>query len=398
MDLQISPQERAFREEVRTFVQTRLPQDIRERVLNFRRVGREDYVRWQNILHSHGWGAPSWPVEYGGTAWNALQRNIFDEETFSGGAPRQMPFGLTLVGPVIQKYGRSDQKAYFLPKILTLEHWWCQGYSEPGAGSDLASLTTRARKEGNRYVVTGQKTWTSFAHWANWIFCLVRTASGGRPQAGISFLLIDLNTPGVKVSPIRTLDGGSDVNDVFFEDVEVPVENLIGEENQGWSIAKFLLGNERMNVAALGNCKRLAHRVKEIARSESKRGRPLIEDVRFRDKLARVEMDLIAHEWSVLRTIAMEMGGEPIGPLASILKIRSSEIQQDLSELAMECAGPYALPYVMEALEGTSRVDTASSAVLNALAAQYFDWRKISIYGGSTEIQKNIIGKMIFGT
>ncbi len=407
MDLRESLDEKAFRASVREFATTRLPADIRDRVLNFRHVPRDDYVRWQRILAAHGWGAPAWPLEYGGAAWNATQRNIFDEECFTAGAPRQMPFGLSMVGPVLQKFGIPAQPAYFLPRIVSMEDWWCQGYSEPGAGSDLASLKTRAgrtQRDGQDiYIVNGQKTWTSFAQWANWIFCLVRTHSDGRPQEGISFLLIDMSTPGITVRPIKTLDGGHDVNEVFFDNVEVPVGNLVGEEHRGWSIAKYLLGHERTAIAGLGNCKRFMRRLKEIAGAELKGGRPLIEDIRFRDRIARAEIDLIAHEWSLLRVISAESAGRPPGPEASVLKIRGSEIQQELTELIMECAGPYAVPFVADALEagwsgatgGTGA--TANGELLNALAAHYLDWRKISIYGGSTEVQKNIIAKLALG-
>ncbi len=401
MDLTESPAEKEFRATVREFVATHLPNDIRDRVLNFRHVPREDYVRWQRILAAQGWGAPAWPVEYGGAAWNAAQRNIFDEECFTAGAPRQMPFGLSMVGPVIQKFGTDAQRERFLPRIISMEDWWCQGYSEPGAGSDLASLKTRAeriRRDGQAcYLVNGQKIWTSFAQWANWIFCLVRTDASGRPQEGISFLLIDMATPGITVRPIRTLDGGHDVNEVFFDDVVVPMSNLVGEEHCGWSIAKYLLGHERTNIAGLGNCKRFMRRLKEIASVERKHGKPLIEDIRFRDRIASVEIDLIAHEWSLLRIVSAETAGRPIGPEASVLKIRGSEIQQQLTELIMECAGPYAVPFVSEALEADWQGETANGELLNSLAAHYLDWRKISIYGGSTEVQKNIIAKQALG-
>ncbi|TDN59244.1 acyl-CoA dehydrogenase family protein [Paraburkholderia sp. BL10I2N1] len=401
MDLRESLEDKAFRASVREFVAARLPVDIRDRVLNFRHVPREDYVRWQRILAANGWGAPAWPVKYGGAGWNATQRNIFDEECFTAGAPRQMPFGLSMVGPVLQKFGTPAQRNYFLPRIVSMEDWWCQGYSEPGAGSDLASLKTRAEcvpRDGEPfYIVNGQKIWTSFAQWANWIFCLVRTHSDGRPQEGISFLLIDMKTPGITVRPIKTLDGGHDVNEVFFENVEVPIRNLVGEEHRGWTIAKYLLGHERTNIAGLGNCKRFMRRLKEIARTEVKHGKPLIDDVRFRDRIAKVEIDLIAHEWSLLRVASAESAGQTIGPEASVLKIRGSEIQQELTELIMECAGPYAVPFVGEALNADWSGETANGELLNALAAHYLDWRKISIYGGSTEVQKNIIAKLALG-
>jgi alkylation response protein AidB-like acyl-CoA dehydrogenase len=322
---------------------------------------------------------------------------VFEEECFSGGAPRQMPFGLSMVGPVLQAFGSEPQKRLFLWRILTMDDWWCQGYSEPGAGSDLASLTTRAERRDEVYIVNGQKTWTSFAQWANWIFCLVRTRAAGKPQEGISFLLIDMTTPGVRVKPIRTLDEGVDVNEVFLDDVAVPVANLVGEENRGWTIAKFLLGHERTTIAGIGMCKRLLRRLHDFSRSECKHGRPLIEDPRFRDRVVKLEIDVRSHEWSLMRVISLEQAGEPVATEASILKIRGSEIQQELAQLLMECAGPYALPYVPEALEDELSAETAGGAGLNALAAQYLDLRKVSIYGGTNEVQKNLIARAVLG-
>src|SRR5438552_11993447 len=273
MDLRDSDEDRQFRNEVRAFVAARLPDDIRRKVLGFLRVEREDYVRWQRILFERGWGAPGWPVEWGGCGWNAVQRNIFDEECFSAGAPRQMPFGLSMIAPVLMKYGTPEQQARFLPRIVSMEDWWCQGYSEPGAGSDLASLKTRAERVGSNYVVTGQKIWTSFAQWANCMFALVRTDSSGKPQRGISLLLIPMDAKGIGVRPIKTLDGGHDINEVFLDAVEVPVENLVGVENDGWTIAKYLLGHERTTIAGLGMCKRLLRRLKEVARTQTRSGR-----------------------------------------------------------------------------------------------------------------------------
>lgn len=397
MDFRESSEEKAFRQEVREFVERSLPVDIRDRVLNFQHVGREDYVRWQRILHERGWGAPGWPVAFGGTGWNSAQRNIFDEECFTAGAPRQMPFGLSMVAPVLQQFGTPEQQQRFLPRILDMSDWWCQGYSEPGAGSDLSALRCRAEVDGEGYRVSGQKIWTSFAQWANWIFCLVRTNSDGRQQEGISFLLIDMSTPGIEVRPIKTLDGGHDVNEVFFDNAWVPRENLVGEEHKGWAIAKYLLGHERTNIAGLGNCKRFMRRLKEIAATSLKHGRPLIEDLRFRDKVVNIEMELMAHEWSLLRLIDQEGKKQGSGIEASLLKIRGSEIQQRLTELIMECAGSYAVPFVPEALECDTGVDTANGQLLNALAPHYLDWRKISIYGGANEVQKNIIAKLTLG-
>ena len=397
MDLHDTPQEQAFRQEVRHFVQNRLPGNIRAKVLGFLRVERDDYVRWQRILAERGWGAPGWPVEYGGCGWNAVQRNIFDEECFTGGAPRQMPFGLSMIAPVLMKFGSGEQKARFLPRIIRFDDWWCQGYSEPGAGSDLASLKSRAERDGNHYIVNGQKIWTSFAQWANWIFALVRTNPAAKPQASISLLLIPMETPGVTVRPIKTLDGGHDVNEVFFDNVRVPVDNRVGEENQGWTIAKYLLGHERTNIAGLGMCKRLLHRLKELARKQTQHGRPLIEDARFRDKLVKIEMDVMAHEWALARLISLETTGHGLGAEPSMLKIRGSEIQGELGELLMECAGPYAVPYLHDALNHCYAGPTPAGIELNPLIGQYLDLRKVAIYGGTNEIQRGLIGKTLLG-
>jgi alkylation response protein AidB-like acyl-CoA dehydrogenase len=397
MNLKPTLEEEAFRAEVRQFVRDKLPADIRERVVGLRRVDRDDYVRWQRILFEHGWGAPSWPVELGGTGWDATRRVIFEEECYAAGAPRQMPFGLSMVGPVIYTFGSAAQKERFLPRILDFRDWWCQGYSEPGAGSDLASLKTRAERRGDKYIVNGQKIWTSFAHWADWIFCLVRTATDVKAQEGISFLLIDMKTPGVTVRPIRTLDGSHDVNEVFFENVEVPVENLVGEENKGWTCAKFLLVNERSTIAGIGMCKRLMTRLKDVARRETRRGRPLIESPRFRERLAQLDMELMAHEWSLLRLVSAEREKRPIGPEASALKIRGSEIQSELGRLLMDAVGPYALPYDEDVLGSDYDGPHAGPAYAEPLAGVYFDLRKVAIYGGTNEVQKNIIAKMVLG-
>jgi len=399
MDLRDSPEEQRFRAEVRAFVAAELPDDIRAKVLGFLRVEREDYVRWQRILDARGWGAPGWPVAHGGCGWNAVQRNIFDEECFTAGAPRQMPFGLSMIAPVLMKYGTPEQQSRFLPPIRSMDDWWCQGYSEPGAGSDLASLKTRAERTGDgesaRYVVTGQKTWTSFAQWANWMFALVRTDSASKPQRGISLLLIPMDAKGISVRPIKTLDGGHDVNEVFLDGVEVPAGNLVGVENDGWSIAKYLLGHERTTIAGLGMCKRLLRRLREVARSQSRHGRPLFDDPRFRDKLAKIEIDVLAHEWALARLISLEQAGRGLGAEPSMLKIRGSEIQGELGELLMECAGPYALPCVEEALSFGYAGPTAGGVELNALAGVYLDLRKVAIYGGTNEIQRGLIGRSL---
>ena len=397
MDFKDSPADVAFRNEVRQFVATNLPQAIRDRVLGFRRVPREDYVNWQRILHARGWGAPGWPVEFGGTGWNARQRTIFEEECFEAGAPRQIPFGLSMIGPVLMKFGTAAQQQQYLPKIISMDDWWCQGYSEPGAGSDLAALKTHAERVDDVFVINGQKTWTSFAHYANRIFCLVRTSAAGKPQEGISFLLMDMDTPGLSVRPIKTLDQGADVNEVFLDNVRVPVANLVGEENRGWTIAKYLLGHERTNIAGIGMCKRLLRRAKEIAAVERHRGKPLHDDARFRDRLAALEIEVLAHEWSLMRLISLEQSGKDMGAEPSMLKIRGSEIQQRLGELLMDAAGPDAMPYVADWLEDGSGLLDARGAHFSGVAAQYFDLRKVSIYGGTNEVQKNLIARALTG-
>jgi len=397
MNLSESPDDQAFRRTVREFLAERLPPDIRDDVLAFKHLGRDHYVRWQQILAARGWGAPGWPREYGGTNWSALERSIFDEECYKAGAPRQIPFGLSMIGPVLMKFGTPAQRTHFLPRIITMEDWWCQGYSEPGAGSDLASLKTSARREGESYVINGQKTWTTLAQYADWMFCLVRTRAEGKPQEGISFVLIDMKSPGVRVRPIRTLDLGADVNEVFLDEVRIPVANLVGDENRGWSIAKFLLGHERTTIAGIGMCKRLLASLKDYARRQTRHGRPLLEDIRFRDRIVKLEIELLSHEWSLMRLIATEQSGGSIGVEASILKIRGSEIQQDLAELLMESAGPYAVPFVAEALEPGFARATAGAMHLSGVAALYFDLRKVSIYGGTNEVQRNIIAKSVLG-
>ncbi|WP_454763908.1 acyl-CoA dehydrogenase family protein [Cupriavidus campinensis] len=396
MDLRFTREEEAFRREVSAFVQARLPTDIRDKVLGHHRVEKDDYVRWHRVLHAHGWGAPNWPKEWGGTGWNAMQRLIFEIETLRAGAPRLLPFGLTMIGPVLMKYASREHKERFLPRIPTVEDFWCQGYSEPGAGSDLASLRTRAVRHGDRYIVNGQKTWTTMAHFADWIFCLVRTDPEAKAQEGISMLLIDMKSPGVTVRPIKTLDGSHDVNETWFEDVEVPVENLLGEENKGWTYAKYLLGHERTGIAGIGHCYRELDQLKHYAAvATDGRGRPLIEEPRMRDKIARIEIDLMALEMLLLR-VATQAAGTP-GPEASLVKIRGSELQQDIAMLQMEVAGPNGWPYSPEWMESGAPQPVIGPDWAAPAASTYYDMRKTTIYGGSTEVQKNIISKMIIG-
>jgi alkylation response protein AidB-like acyl-CoA dehydrogenase len=397
MDLEYTPEQQAFRREVHDFIAAHLPADAARRIGAHQRLHKDDVTRWQRILHDRGWGAPGWPVEFGGADWDPVRRHIFDEECCAAHAPRQLVFGVSMVGPVLIAFGTPAQQQRFLPGILTGEHWWCQGYSEPGAGSDLASLKMRAERHGDHYIVNGQKTWNTLGQHADWIFCLVRTDPGARKQQGISFLLIDMKSPGISVRPIVMLDGGHEINDIFFDDVQVPVGNRIGEEDRGWTYAKFLLGHERVGIADVPHCKELLRRLKAIARDERANGRPLIADARFRDRIAQVEIELTALEITLLRVLSAEEKKRAPGPEGSILKIRGSEIGQRLFELTMQACGHAALPYFPDALEDGWDGAPVGGAHAPAAAVEYFNWRKTTIFGGSNEIQKNIIAKMILG-
>jgi alkylation response protein AidB-like acyl-CoA dehydrogenase len=396
MDLNFTAFEQAFRAEVREFLRTHLPEDISQRVLVGGQVKSDDFSRWQRILHSRGWGGTNWPKEFGGTGWTPVQQHIFDEECAAAGAPRVLPFGLKMVGPVIMAFGTAEQQRRFLPRILSAEDWWCQGYSEPGAGSDLASLKTRAERQGEEYVVNGQKTWNTLGQHADWIFCLVRTdPAAAKPQQGISFLLIDMKTPGIAVRPIITLDGAHEVNEVWLENVRVPVANRIGEENKGWTYAKFLLGHERTSIAGVGIAKRELQRLKEIARRETKHGQPLLEDPLFAAKVARLEIELIALEITQLRALSVHSEDKTAGAQASVLKIKGTEIQQELSELMMYALGSYALPYTRVSTEEADFEHLVGPSYAPALAATYCNMRKTSIYGGANEIQRNLIAQAL---
>jgi alkylation response protein AidB-like acyl-CoA dehydrogenase len=396
MDLNFTAAENAFREEVRAFVERNLPAATRQAVHNGVRVTREQLLEWHRILYGRGWGAPGWPVEHGGTGWGPVEQFIFEEECAAAGAPALLPFGLKMVGPVLMAFGTEAQKRRFLPRIVSAEDWWCQGYSEPGAGSDLASLTTRAKRHGDHYIVNGQKTWTTLAQHANWIFCLVRTDPAAKQQEGISFLLIDMRSPGITVRPIITLDGEHEVNEVWFEDVSVPVENRVGEENKGWTCAKFLLGLERTNIAGVGVSKRELRRLKRIAALERKHGRPLIEDPVFAGRIARVEIELMALEITNLRVLWAERTRRTPGPEASLLKIKGAEIQQAISELLMQAVGPWALPFRGPSA-GAEKGERAGPPYADPIGASYCNMRKTTIYAGSNEIQKNIISHRILG-
>ena len=398
MNLNPNELEQAFRTEVRAFIQAQLPEDIRQRVLAGLELTKDDYLRWQRLLFQRGWGAPGWPKAFGGTGWSAIEKHIFDEETTTAGAPGQIAFGLSMVAPVIMAYGSPAQQQRFLPRILSGEDWWCQGYSEPGSGSDLASLRMRAvlSDRGDHYLLNGQKTWNTLGQHADWIFCLVRTNTEGRPQAGISFVLVDMKSPGVTVRPIIMLDGGHEINDVFFDNVEVPIENRIGEENKGWTYAKYLLGHERTGLALVGHSKRVLARLKTMAALERANGRPLIEDQRFRDRVARVEIDLTALDMTMMRLLAAGEG-KPLGPEVSMLKIRGTEILQVLSELTMQACGHAAVASLPQALKPGWAGLPIGHAHTPPVAGNYFNLRKLSIFGGSNEIQKNIISQMILG-
>ena len=392
MDLAFTPEELGFREEIRAWVHAHLPQDIAHKVHNALQLTREDMQRWGQILGKKGWLGHAWPKEFGGPGWNAIQKHLFEEECALAGAPRVVPFGPVMVAPVIMAFGNAAQQQRFLPGIASGEVWWRQGYSEPGSGSDLASLKTRAERVGENYIVNGQKTWTTLGQYGEWIFCLVRTAAEGKPQNGISFLLIDMKSPGVTVRPIILLDGSAEVNEVFFDNVQVPAENLIGEENKGWSYAKYLLAHERTNIADVNRAKRELERLKRIAKTEG-----VYEDSRFRDEIAKLEVDVVALEMMVLRVLSAEKAGKQSLDIAGLLKIRGSEIQQRYSELMMLAAGPFALPLIREAMEAGWQGDHVGHAHCAPLASTYFNMRKTTIYGGSNEVQRNIVSQFVLG-
>jgi pimeloyl-CoA dehydrogenase large subunit len=400
MDLSFSPEEIAFRDEVRGFFRANLPERIRTKLVEGKHLAKDDIITWQRLLNKKGWAVTNWPAEWGGTGWTPVQQYIFGDELQQTPAPQPLGFGVTMVGPVMIAFGSEAQKKRFLPRIANLDDWWCQGFSEPGAGSDLASLRTTAKRDGEHYIVNGQKTWTTLAQHADWIFCLVRTDAQAKKQEGISFLLIDMNTPGITVRPIITIEGGHEVNEVFLDDVKVPAENLVGEENKGWDYAKYLLGRERTGIARVGLSKERIRRIKELAALERDGDTPLIEDERFREKLAVVEVELKALEMTQLRVVAAERRrtDNTPDPASSILKIKGSEIQQATTELLLEVVGPYALPYQPEH-EDDERWNEPPIGPewAGPIAPTYFNWRKTSIYGGTNEIQKNIIAKAILG-
>ncbi|MCK1419650.1 MULTISPECIES: pimeloyl-CoA dehydrogenase large subunit [unclassified Bradyrhizobium] len=389
MDLVFTEEEQAFREEVRQFLRDNVSPQMRHKMVEGRHVSKEEMVTWWRILNKKGWNVSSWPKEYGGTGWSSVQHYIFREELQMYPAPTPLAFGVGMVGPVIYTFGNEAQKKYYLPRIANVDDWWCQGFSEPGAGSDLASLTTKAQRRGGKWIINGQKTWTTYAQHANMIFCLCRTDPSAKKQMGISFIVFPLDSKGVTVRPIQTIDGGYEINEVFFDDVKVPCENLIGEENEGWDYAKFLLGNERTGIARVGVSKERIRHIKELASSFESDGRPLIEDRAFREKLAISEIELKALELTQLRIVTAEgKHGKP-NPASSMLKIKGAQSQQAATELLMEMIGPFAAPYdehSHKAMGWTAQI-----------APSYFNNRKVSIYGGSDEIQRNIIAKAVLG-
>ena len=400
MDLRFTAEEEAFRKEVRDFIDQNYPARLKE-AGGREDLGREDMLAWHQILGEKGWSVPSWPEEYGGTGWTATQKYIWNEENARANTIPPLPFGVSMVGPVIYTFGTEEQKQRFLPGIRKGTTWWCQGYSEPGAGSDLASLKTKAERiteDGkDYYVVNGQKTWTTLAQHADWGFFLVRTdPNAAKPQEGISFLLIDMKTPGITVRPIITLGGEHEVNEVWLDNVKVPVENRIYEENKGWTCAKFLLAHERSGIAGVARSKVGIERVKQIASTELDEGQPLMQNPFFKRKVAELEIDLAALEYTELRTLAGEAAGKGPGPESSVLKIKGTEIQQRIQEMALEAVGHYGAPYFRGYGEGSNEFLIGPDYAHRA-APTYFNGRKTSIYGGSNEIQRGIIAKMVLG-
>lgn len=392
MDLRFTDEELKFRDKLRHFFQTEIPEKIREKVSAGESLSKEEMVTSQRILNAAGLAVPHWPIEWGGKNWTPIQRYIFTEEVLYNAVPLPLQFNCFMVGPVIATFGNQKQKERFLKRAANLDDWWCQGFSEPGAGSDLASLTTRAVREGDHYIVNGQKTWTTLGQYADWIFCLVRTDPNVKKQAGISFILIDMKTPGITIRPIITIDGRHEVNEIFFSDVKVPAENLVGEENKGWSYAKFLLANERSGIARLGLTKERVSRIKRLAKTVPYHEQTMWENTGFRERLSWLEIELKALEITQMRVLSKQVAGDKApDPASSILKIKGSELQQASTELLLELAGPLSLAG-SDAAALPDGVDWA-----NGVPGLYMNTRKVSIYGGSNEIQHNVIAKAILG-
>jgi alkylation response protein AidB-like acyl-CoA dehydrogenase len=396
MDLSYSDDDLAFRDEVRTFLDEKLTKELSDKIRLGGDLTKQDMEGWHATLNAQGWLAPNWPKKFGGAEWGAVQRHIFEDECARAHAPRTVPFGLSMLAPVLQKFGSQAQNDHWLPRILSGEDWWCQGYSEPGAGSDLASLKTKAVRDGDHYIVNGQKTWTTLGQHANMIFCLVRTDSTVKQQEGISFLLIDMDTPGIEVRPIILLDGSPEVNEVWFTDVKVPVENLVGEENNGWTYAKYLLTHERTNIAGVGFSTAGLAAIKRIAKAEMSGGKPLMKNPFFAARVAQVEIDLMAMSTTNLRIVSQAAAGGAPGVEASMLKVKGTIIRQEINDLARRAVGPYAMPFASEAVEGSNE-PLPDPHEAGPVAAQYFNNRKLSIFGGSNEIQRGIIAKVKMG-
>ncbi len=399
MDLRFTPQELAFRDEVRAFFRDALPASIRHKMALGQRPSKDDIVTWQRILNAKGWAVPHWPVEWGGQDWSPVQNYIFKEEMQLAPAPDPLAFNVSMVGPVLIAFGTEAQKRHFLPKVANLDYWFCQGFSEPGAGSDLASLRTSARREGDHYIVNGQKIWTSRAHHADWMFCLVRTDPAAKPQSGISYLLIDMQSPGLTIRPIPTIDGEHHFNEVFFDDVRVPAENLVGEENKGWTYAKYLLGNERTGIARVGASKQRIIKAKQLAATIAVGEGTLAETERFREKVAAIEIELKALEITQLRVVsnARNLPRGVQDPASSVLKLKGTELQQAATEILMEVAGAHAMAFQSEHLWGTATDEPIGPEWAATVAPDYFYTRASSIYGGSNEIQRNVIAKRLLG-
>jgi len=399
MNIEFSKEDLEFQQKVRSFISKNLSNELRNKIANGSEISKEEIISWQKALHKENLFAPGWKKEFGGAELSASKRYILDQELALADTPTIIPFGVTMIGPVLMHYGTTKQQSFFLPKILNSDHWWCQGYSEPGSGSDLASLKTKAILKGDKYIVNGTKTWTTLAQYADWMFCLVRTSFEGKAQEGISFIMIDMKTKGISVEPIITLDGAHEINTVYLEDVEVPKENIIFEENKGWSVAKFLLSHERTSIAAVGKSISAVKKLKQIANIElNNEGSLLITDKRFRDRLTTLEMDLKALEFTELRILSEENKGVAPGPEASLLKIRGSEIQQRITELTMNAVGYYGISNDL-AKSNTDRINSNQIRpdYSQNTAANYLNMRKTTIYGGSNEIQKNILSKMVLG-
>lgn len=393
MDLRFTPEEEAFRADVKAFLADNLSAEVARKGRNSEGLTKQDMEDWHAALNARGWLAVTWPKEHGGPGWTAVERHIFEEECALAYAPRIVPFGLNMLGPVLLKFGNDAQRSEILPRILDGSDWWCQGYSEPGAGSDLASLKTRAVRDGDEYVINGQKTWTTLGQHANKIFCLVRTSTEGKPQEGISFVLVDMDTPGVELRPIKLLDGGHEVNEVFFTDVRVPVSNLVGEENKGWTIAKYLLTHERTNIAGVGTSTRDLEKLKSLSQQLVRGGRPLSQDPLFAAEMLEVEIDLEAMRVMNLAMLSAAKAGAAPGLQSSMLKIKGTVIRQRIQSLIKTALGAAATPFPAHELPDNARSVPEDAA---GATAAYFNNRKLSIFGGSNEIQRNIIAKDMF--